>query len=86
MIATDSLTTLCSDCNTPMNGLPWEIRTCPTCRTFMPPYYGHPEAPEELKEKHQEMVRSFARVIVHGGRLDGQLEKMRSDRIERAKR
>lgn len=80
----DDLITLCPECGTEMKGLPWEKRDCPACRIFMPPYFGHPQAPEELRERYKAELPHIAKAFVEAMNTDDMLEKMRQDRIRRA--
>lgn len=81
-----SLVTTCPDCGAEMYGLPWEKRDCPVCRVFMMPYYGHPKAPKELRKKYQVMLPHMARAMIKNCNPEELLNKMRSDRIERARK
>ena len=80
----DSLVTYCPDCGAEMNGLPWEDRNCPVCHVIMPAYYGHPEAPPELRERYKTMLPYLARAIVKATNTEDMLKRMQADRIRRA--
>lgn len=61
----------CTECGTPLIGVPWKVRACSNCDTYFLPNYTHPDCPPELRANFENVITNIVEAIMRGEVKEG---------------